>query len=80
MAKSRSDRTQKLMEQISENVPFIEELKEELQDWQDNIPENLQDGNKAQELDERIDELDTLIDDFNTAIETGREIIFPGMI
>jgi hypothetical protein len=34
------------------------ELKEELESWRDNLPENLQNGSKADELNEAIDGID----------------------
>lgn len=53
----------------------VEDLKEELQAWRDALPENLQSGSKADELDAAIDQLDTLwsaLDDLEWDVE------FPG--
>lgn len=36
----------------------MSELKEELESWRDNLPENLQNGSKADELNEAIDIID----------------------
>ena len=40
----------------------VEELRDELQSWRDNLPENLQSGSKAEELDEAISNLGGLAD------------------
>jgi DNA repair exonuclease SbcCD ATPase subunit len=37
----------------------IEELKEELQSWYDNLPENLQGGDKGSQLEEAIGQLES---------------------
>jgi prefoldin subunit 5 len=39
----------------------MEELRDELQNWLDNLPENLQQGSKADELQSAISELDAAI-------------------
>lgn len=39
---------------------YVDDLKQELEDWKDNIPENLQDGEKAGEIESAIDELENL--------------------
>jgi DNA repair exonuclease SbcCD ATPase subunit len=41
----------------------IEELKEELENWLEGMPDNLQGGMKAEQLQEAIDGLDTKISD-----------------
>lgn len=38
-----------------------EELRDELQEWFDNMPENLQNGSKAEEIQEAIDALEDVI-------------------
>lgn len=42
-----------------DGISDLEELRDELQNWLDSLPENLQQGSKADELNEAIDELDT---------------------
>jgi len=34
----------------------VEELRDELRDWRDNLPENLEGGDSASELDDAIEE------------------------
>lgn len=58
----------------------IERLtRDELQDWLDNLPENLQSGSKADELDEAISSLDDVINDIDNAINNAENVNFPGM-
>jgi prefoldin subunit 5 len=48
----------------------FEELRDELQNWLDNLPENLQSGSKADELNDAISNLDDVIqyvEDINSA-------------
>ena len=51
-------RTSTLGAAIDEALSTAEELRDELQEWKDNLPENLQDGQKADELQEAIDYLE----------------------
>jgi chromosome segregation ATPase len=43
---------------VSSACEGMNELKEELESWRDNLPENLQNGSKADELNEAIDAID----------------------
>ena len=44
---------------LDNGVNDLESLKDELQDWLDNMPENFQSGEKAGQLQEAIDQLDS---------------------
>ena len=64
----------------------VDELKDELQSWLDGMPENLQGGQKADELEEAISALDTVteaLDEAQQALETASDeagnVEFPGM-
>jgi len=46
---------------VEEAKASCEELRDELQDWLDNLPESLQDGEKAEALQEAIDQLEEAI-------------------
>lgn len=46
----------------SEMFDDIESLKDELENWRDNLPENLQDSEKANQLEDAINSLDSAID------------------
>lgn len=55
----------------------VESLKDELQEWLDNLPENLQGSQKADDLQEAIDRLEEILsglDDIDWDVE------FPGMM
>jgi hypothetical protein len=43
---------------------IIEELRDEIQDWRDNLSENVQSETKAEELDDCIQSLEELLDKF----------------
>lgn len=49
----------------------VDSLKEELQNWYDNMPEGIQNGDKGNAVQEVIDTLDTLYDALSEA--TGME-------
>lgn len=55
-----------------------EELRDELQNWRDNIPENMSDGEKANQLDEAISNLEEFISNMESA--EGVDVDFPRMI
>lgn len=45
---------------VDEAKGIVEDLKDQMQNWKDSIPENLQDGDKASEVDEAISALETI--------------------
>lgn len=53
----------------------VECLKEELEGWYDNLPENFQNGMKGDELQEAIDALDTLVESMDEAISDIGDIV-----
>ena len=57
----------------------MEELMQELQDWRDNLPENLQSGTKADELDTAIGQLEDLIHELD-GLESNSSVDFPSMM
>ena len=74
---SRAKRLQRALDNISPEKEMIEELRDELQDWLDNMPENLQGGQKAEQLEAAIDELDQIIDTLDEVVMSA--VDFPGM-
>lgn len=52
---------------IEEAKSTAEELRDELQEWYDNLPEQFQNGDKGSELQEAIDQLTTGIDALENA-------------
>jgi len=78
VANSRASRLAEAEGQVESAKETVEELRDELQSWRDNLPENLQYGEKAGELDEAIGNLEDLasqLDDSNFNFE----IDMPGM-
>jgi len=79
---SRSERFSKTVEALREarDAAFaeMEELRDELQSWLDNIPENLSSGSKAEELETAISELDDLLSEIE-GVDFDRDVSFPGM-
>ena len=58
---SRRKRLEAACSKIQEGLSELENLKDEYQDWRDNLPENLDQSPTAEKLDEVIDLLDTVI-------------------
>lgn len=86
---SRSERLSKALGKmdwgtIEEAQQEVEMLQEELQNWLDNMPENLQSSSKADELQTAIDELEDINSELSTIIDSiqeqaNREVQFPSM-
>lgn len=74
---SRSDRLDQAIESINDGKGAIEELKSELEEWLSNLPENLQSGEKADQLQSAIDALDELYNEVPD-LDSGN-VEFPGM-
>lgn len=74
---SRSARFQLIQEAASNLQTDAETLRDELQEWLDNMPENLQSGSKADELNDAISALDEVIEAFETI--AGADVSFPSM-
>ena len=75
--KSRADRFADAMGQLDNVISDVEELKSELEEWRDNMPESLQGGQKHEELEEAIGQLEDLINGLQEGMDT--EVNFPGM-
>jgi hypothetical protein len=56
---------------------IVNELKDEMQEWYDSIPENLQNGDKANEVQEAIDALESLDSELENV--DFDSVSFPGM-
>lgn len=76
---SRADRFSNAISNIEQSRSEIEELRDELQNWRDNLPENLQNGSKADELDEAISALEDALNDAESAAGHDGNVNFPGM-
>ena len=73
---SRAERLSSAVSAISDARSEIEELKDEMEQWRDSIPENLQGGDKYQQVEACCDELDSLLDEIPDTLD---EPEFPGM-
>jgi len=58
MAKKPKTQTISIESAVSDAFSGMEELKDELQNWLDNMPENMQQGSKADQLNEAIDAIE----------------------
>jgi hypothetical protein len=76
-AESRADRLAEAGGKVQNAKATVEELRDELQDWLNNLPENLQGGNKASELEEAVSALDDIATELDD-IDFGG-VQFPGM-
>lgn len=74
---SRADRLDEAAGTLQDAAQLVEELKDEMQEWYDSIPENLQNGDKANEVQEAIDALEALHDEIE-GIDFS-SVSFPGM-
>lgn len=74
---SRSDRFSEAQSLAGEAKSEAESLRDELQGWKDNLPENLQSGSKADELDEAVQSLEEFIEYLESA--EGVDVSFPSM-
>lgn len=73
----RAARFAEVQAQVSDAKGNVEELRDELQNWLEGMPENLQQSQKAEDLQSAIDELETMIASLEEA--EGVEVEFPGM-
>lgn len=74
---TRAKRFQDAVDKVSEVKSYFEELRDELQSWLDNMPENLQGGAKADELEDAIYELDSVVSSLEDV--EGTSVNFPSM-
>lgn len=76
-AASRAERFSETQGLVEDAKSEAEELRDELQNWLDGLPENLQGGGKADELQPAIDELETFVNACDEATSASPD--FPGM-
>ena len=76
---SRQGQFDEAIEEIESAKTDIEDLKDELEQWKDNIPENLKQGEKAQELEAAIENIESVINTLANAISESQMVEFPGM-
>jgi flagellar hook-associated protein FlgK len=76
---SRADRLSGASDLLREATSEVSDLRSELEEWRDNLPENLQSGSKSEELEEAISSLQQLEDDIENVFDSFGGIEFPGM-
>ena len=64
---------------LSTNIDDVNTLKEELEQWLDNMPENLQASMKAEQLEEAIQNLEEIADELEEIQEMQHNVEFPSM-
>lgn len=74
---SRADRFQTAIDDVSGARAEVEELRDELQNWYDNLPDNFREGDKGEQIQSAIDELETVASSMEEVENASVE--FPGM-
>jgi uncharacterized protein (DUF1697 family) len=74
---SRADRLQAAMDLVEDAKSEVESLRDELQEWFDNLPESFQQGQKGEDLEEAISGLSDLYDNLENC--DGSNVAFPVM-
>lgn len=74
---SRADRFREAQDLFERGLVEVETLRDELQEWYDNLPENFQQGDKGSELESAISELEIVIDTLGEVADIDVE--FPSM-
>lgn len=77
-AESRADRLGEAESEFDNAKSTVEELRDEMQDWYDGIPENLQSGSKAEDVQAAIDSLEEIISSMEDIDFSG--VDFPSMM
>lgn len=72
---TRADRLNNALEMVGDAKVEVQELRDELQEWYDNLPDNFQSGEKGEQLIRAISELEELAGELDAF--AGREIEFP---
>lgn len=75
--KSRATRYTEAQRLVEDAATEFTDLQEELQDWLGNMPENLRESPKAEQLDDAIAALEDVLSLAEEIV--GAEIEFPGM-
>ncbi len=75
---SRAERFSTAQSLISDARCEMESLRDELQEWLDTIPENLQSGDKYQQIETSIASLEDIIGELEN--QEGADVEFPSMM
>jgi len=77
MAKSRARRCEDAIETIRAALDGLESVKDEYQEWRDNLPENLDSSPVAEKLDTAIETLEQIQNDIESACDESDSIEWP---
>jgi|TARA_R100001463_G_scaffold45850_1_gene94324 predicted RNase H-like HicB family nuclease len=75
---SRATRLSKAID-LTANIDDVTSIKDELEEWLGNMPENLQASAKAEQLEEAIQNLEEIVDELEEIQEMQHNVEFPGM-
>jgi molecular chaperone GrpE (heat shock protein) len=75
---SRSERLSEAESLFEEAKSTVEELRDEMENWKDSLPDNFQNGDKADRIQEALDALEEIINNMESC-EFG-SVDFPGMM
>ena len=78
LSPSRADRLSEVESAVEDAKSTVEELRDEIQNWYDSLPENLQGGDKASQLEEAVSALEELSSNLEQCDFSGIE--FPSMM
>jgi hypothetical protein len=76
---SRADRLQEAIAQLEDGNAVVEELKDEMSDWYDSMPENLQGSDKGEAIETASETLSEAYDETANAIGNLQGVEFPSM-
>ena len=76
---SRADQLAEAAQMVRDAQGIVEDLKDQVEGWKDNLPENLQNGDNASELDECVSALDGIYSTLDEAENEMCQVSFPGM-
>jgi methyl-accepting chemotaxis protein len=76
---SRADRLDEAAQMVENAKGIVEELRDELQTWLDGIPENMQGGDRASQLETAIEQLGEIVDSIG-GIDLDWNVEFPSMM
>lgn len=78
-ATSRGARLDEAMRILEDAKSEVESLRDEMQEWHDNLPESFQQGQKGEQLEEAVTNLETVIEELDGATSAAENVEFPGM-
>lgn len=64
---------------LTTNIDDVNSIKDELEEWLNNMPENLQASAKADQLEEAIQSLEEIADELESVQEMQHNVEFPSM-